>query len=287
MNKVFSLIICTLPVLLMGQKTSTNPENSAGQVIRTIIQNTKAEEIPNTADIIKEGDPETQVTGIVTCMFASMNVLKKAVEKNCNLIVVHEPIYYNHWDDTETLQNDPVFHEKQQYIKEHKLVIWRFHDYAHSVQPDVIFSGMIRKLGWEPYRMDDKPGAFSFPEMPLTAFLANLKKTFPENTFQVVGNPAMTVKNVSFAPGAPGPNYHLPILGDSNIDVMVAGEVAEWETYEYVRDAYEQGRNKAIVFIGHINSEEGGMEYCAEWLGEFIKGIPVNFVSCGSSYWTY
>ena len=78
-----------------------------------IIKNTGANEIPNTVDVIKEGDPQTQVTGIITCMFATMDVLKQAVAKNCNLIIVHEPLYYNHLDDTKQLQNDPVFLEKK------------------------------------------------------------------------------------------------------------------------------------------------------------------------------
>jgi putative NIF3 family GTP cyclohydrolase 1 type 2 len=44
----------------------------------------------------------------------TMDVLKQAVVKNCNLIIVHEPLYYNHLDDTKMLQNDPVFLEKNE-----------------------------------------------------------------------------------------------------------------------------------------------------------------------------
>jgi hypothetical protein len=68
--------------------------------------------------------------------------------------------------------------------------------------------------------------------------------------------------------------------------VVVAGEVPQWETYEYVRDAVSQERKKAIVFIGHINSEESGMKFCADWLKKFVK-VPVYFEECHSSYWTY
>jgi putative NIF3 family GTP cyclohydrolase 1 type 2 len=77
------------------------------------------------------------------------------------------------------------------------------------------------------------------------------------------------------------------LLEDQSVDVVLAGEVPQWETYEYVRDAVSQNRKKAIVFLGHITSEEPGMEYCAEWLKGFLKDIPVNFVASGPSYWTY
>src|SRR5438132_2153037 len=106
MKTLLCLVVWILPTLLMGQNSSSS---TAVQLIQTIIKNTGSSAVPNTVDIIKEGDPETHVTGIVTCMFATMAVLKKAVEKKCNLIIVHEPLYYNHLDKTEKFQTDSVF----------------------------------------------------------------------------------------------------------------------------------------------------------------------------------
>ena len=92
MRIVINLIIWTFPILLIGQNSATNTVISSGQLIQTIIKNTGSAIVVNTVDVIKEGNPETPVKGIVTCMFATMEVLKKAVEKNCNLIIVHEPL---------------------------------------------------------------------------------------------------------------------------------------------------------------------------------------------------
>src|SRR5512140_2770214 len=94
------LIISGFAISLSGQATSKGTETSASQVIAAIIKNTGSPLIPKTVDVIKEGDPETPVTGIITTMFGTMEVLKKAVELKCNLIVVHEPLYYNHLDET-------------------------------------------------------------------------------------------------------------------------------------------------------------------------------------------
>ena len=55
-----------------GQNSTSQDNNSASKIIGTIIKNTGASTKQNTVDVIKEGDPETQVTGIVTCMFATM-----------------------------------------------------------------------------------------------------------------------------------------------------------------------------------------------------------------------
>ena len=270
-----------------GQNSQTAKTMTAQQVIALIIKNTGANTIPNTVDVIKEGDPQTVVTGIVTCMFATLDVLKQAVAKNCNLLVVHEPLYYNHLDDTKQLQNDPVFLEKRKFITDHKLVIWRFHDYIHSMRPDGIETGMVEKLGWKNYTVKGSTNQFVLPETTLNELLKSLKQVFPKNAFYVVGNPDLKLSNVRLAAGAPGRSAHIRLLEDKNVDVILAGESPQWETYEYMRDAVAEGRPKAIIFLGHINSEEAGMNFCSSWLKGFIKDLPVYFIECGPSFWSF
>ncbi|MBK7627331.1 MAG: Nif3-like dinuclear metal center hexameric protein [Bacteroidales bacterium] len=279
--KAFVIIISiAITVPVYGQ-------NSAGQIIETIISKTGSQKIPGTVDVIKEGNPETPVTGIVTTMFATMDVLKKAVEKKCNLIIVHEPLYYNHTDQTTQFQNDPVYLEKSRYIKENNLVIWRFHDYIHSIKPDGIMSGMVKKLQWEKYVVNGNLSQYLLPETTLEELLKYLKQIFPSNAFYVIGNRDMKLSRVRFAAGAPGSSTHMRLLREEDVDVVLAGESPQWETYEYTRDAVSQGRNKAIIFLGHISSEEAGMDFCASWVKTFIKDVPVVFVESGPAYWSY
>ena len=220
-------------------------------------------------------------------MFATMDILKQAVGKNCNLIVVHEPLYYNHLDDTKALQNDQVYLDKHRFITDHKLVIWRFHDYIHSMKPDGIETGIFIKLGWKEYLLKGTTNEFVFPETTLKELLKSLKQVFPKNAFYVIGNPDMKLTNVRLAVGAPGSARHIGLLENKNVDVVIGGEAQQWETYEYMRDAVQQGKNKAFIFLGHINSEEAGMDYCATWLKSFIKDVPVFFIEGGPSFWSY
>lgn len=278
---VFSLLlICT--AALTGQNSKT-----AEQVIAEVLKKTGNAPIPNTVDVIKEGDPQTLATGVITTMFATMEVLKEAVSKKCNLIIVHEPLYYNHLDQTGSFKNDPVYLEKSKYIKDNNLVIWRFHDNIHVMDPDGIEIGMVNKLGWKNHLVQGTTNQFVMPETTLQELLKNLKQTFPKNAFYVIGKPEMKLTNVFLAAGAPGSATHIRLLEDKNTQVVLAGEAQQWETYEYMRDAVSQGRNKAIVFLGHINSEEAGMEHCATWLKTFITDLPVYFVESGPAFWTY
>ncbi len=282
-----SLLFCFFLFPAAGQDLSVAGNKTAIQIIKAIIDKTGPGELPATVDLIKEGDPDTPVSGIVTSMFPTMEVLKKAVDLNCNLVIVHEPLYYNHLDETKQFLNDPVFLEKKRFINENNLVIWRFHDYIHRMKPDGIETGMMIKLGWQKYAVNDMTDYFIVPETNLKGLLQHLKMIFPENAFYVVGDPEMRLSGISLAVGSPGSNAHYRLLRNNDIDVVISGEVPQWETYEYVRDAVYQGRKKAIIFLGHVNSEEAGMEYCAEWLRSFAGNIPVHFVESGSSYWSY
>jgi putative NIF3 family GTP cyclohydrolase 1 type 2 len=275
-----------LPGSLPGQNSNIKTE-TAEQIIAAIIKNTGSNIIPNTVDVIKEGDPTIKVKGVITCMFATMDVLKQAVAKNCNLIIVHEPLYYNHMDETGKLQNDSVYLEKRKYISDNKLVIWRFHDYIHTMRPDGIETGMITKLGWKNYLVKGTTNQFVLPETTLQELLIRLKKVFPANAFYVIGRADMKLTRVRLAAGAPGSATHIRLLEQNNVDVVLAGEAQQWETYEYTRDAVDQGRKKAIIFLGHINSEEAGMDYCAQWLKTFLMNMPVLYVESGSSFWSF
>lgn len=284
MKKIISLFAGLLLATTISAKGNSL---KAGEVINKIIKQTGCEIIPNTVDTIKEGDVSAEVTGIICCMFATMDVLETAVEKNCNLIIVHEPLYYNHEDKTDNLKDNSVYLEKHRFIKENNLVIWRFHDYIHFMQPDGIMEGMITKLDWKKYQIKKYPGLFELPELSLESLLVSLKQKFNGNTFQYVGKLNQPVKKIFLLPGAPGGESHIAALAHKEIDVIITGEAPQWETYEYTRDAVDQNRNKAVIFLGHLISEEAGMLHCSHWLKSFITNIPVHYMENKVSYKLY
>jgi hypothetical protein len=74
-------------------------------------------------------------------------------------------------------------------------------------------------------------------------------------------------------------------LERENVEVLLVGETREWETVEYVADAVTEGRKKALIVIGHIPSEQAGMEECARWLKGFVNEVPVEFVAAKQPFW--
>jgi putative NIF3 family GTP cyclohydrolase 1 type 2 len=282
-----ALLALSISIVCQGQNSPQSGLN-AGQIIELIKGRVTCPWSDETVDTFKSGNPKDVVEGIAVSMFADMTTLRQAVDNHCNLIIVHEPIFYNHTDDVKILLNDPVYQAKRKFIDDHKLIIWRFHDHWHKTIPDGIYAGVVDKLGWSSRKKDQSLTRFRFEKQKLSEIILQLKTVFPGEAFRVIGNPGMEVSVAALSLGAPGFSAHLKILQENGIDLLVAGEAPEWETYQYVYDAQLQGKNKAVIFLGHANSEEAGMEYCANWLKGFMPaGIPVHYIKNGSSFKSY
>ena len=235
----------------------------------------------DSVDVLKCGDSEEEVTGIVTTFTASIPVLRQAVEVGANLVITHEPTFYEHREQTEWMADDPILHAKRAFIAQHHLAIWRFHDYWHRHEPDGILTGMLRALGWEAYQPPENWGPLVIPGMTLATLVATLKERLAMSTVRVIGEPEQRCERIGLLVGSIGGDRQIQAFHQWNLDAAICGETCEWQTCEYVRDAVAMGYNKALVIVGHANSEEGGMRYLATWLQPKVAEVPVTFVAAG------
>ena len=254
------------------------------QVMEQIKQNIKPQWVETKTDTIVTGNAFDTVTGIATCMFVDMDILKRAVAENCNLIITHEPTFYNATDQVpEFLKEDKVLKEKTDYINQHKLTIFRLHDNGHRNRPDQIMQGLANELNWK--IINQSPWILQPPKQTLASLAKELKKHFSIEGIRVIGDPKLEINRVALVPGlAPTLQMHLAPLQRDDVDAVIVGEAREWEDYVYARDAMKQGRKKAAIFIGHLRSEEPGMKYCAGWLQTFLPATKIIFLK-NESYW--
>ena len=66
-----------------------------------------------------------------------------------------------------------------------------------------------------------------------------------------------------------------------NVDVIVAGEVREWESVEYARDTVTAGEKKGLMLVGRVVSEEPGMNVCADWLKTIVPEVRYDMIAAG------
>jgi len=260
---------------------------TARQVIERIQKNVGVPWRSQTVDTFKAGDPDTPVTGIATTMMATYDVLRRAAAAGDNLIITHEPTFYGHLDRTEDLEkeNDAVWAAKREFIAQHHLVIWRFHDHWHMRRPDGIQTGMIRALGWQKFQNPTDDHLFTIPETTLDQLASSIKERLGIRTLRVVGEPSLRVTKLALNPGYPGFPGERHTLQRDDVEVLVMGEGLEWETIEYGADAAAEGRHKALIILGHIPSEQAGMEDCAGWLKTFVTEVPVEFIATAEPFW--
>jgi len=264
---VRSWILMTILLSTVGGATAQERRITAREVVAEIQKQVGVEWQKQTVDTFKAGDPDTAVTGIAVTMMATMDVLQRASAKGLNFVITHEPTFYAHLDTPEGMpESDPVWAEKRAFIEKHGMVVWRFHDHWHMRKPDGIEAGMVRSLGWEKFQKPENQYLFVMPETTVKKLAEEVANKLDPPVVRVVGEPEMKVTKVGFSPGAAGFQRETQALERDDVQVLLVGETREWETVEYAADAVTQGRNKALIVIGHVPSEQGGMEECTRWL---------------------
>ena len=267
-------------------KDNENPL-TAQKIVEKIKQNVTCPWQQQTVDTFKAGDPDGSVTGVAVTFMATYDVLRKAVQQGCNFIITHEPTFYEHQEDTSRLDPNPIIEAKRKFIKDNNLIVWRFHDHIHQTKPDGIVAGMVELFGWKSFQKQNNSSKFELPKpMSLQQFVDGLKGKFDLSVIRVIGDPGMKFTKFGFTPGASGSVMQMKMLQGDDVEVLIVGETREWETVEYVRDAKDMGRKKALIILGHCNSEEAGMKYCSEWLKSFVNNVPIKFIPAGDPFWT-
>jgi putative NIF3 family GTP cyclohydrolase 1 type 2 len=217
-------------------------------------------------------------------MTATRAVLAKAVALRANLIVAHEPTFFQD-GALDQLADDPVYRDKRAFLEANRLVVWRCHDSSHQAKPDVIVAGMTEALGWDKHRTRRDRRIFDLPATTLGKLVAGVKKSLKLPAVRVTGDPKLPVRRVALSVGCPGWNAQRRLLREPGVDAILCGEVREWETCEYARDAAATAHPQGLIVLGHLNSEEPGMAYLARLVKKWFPRIPVHFVPAGDPFW--
>jgi putative NIF3 family GTP cyclohydrolase 1 type 2 len=268
----------------MGSPSSLQSKLTVQQVMDLILKEIPGGPIDKTVDTLKSGTPDLEVTGIVTTMFATVEVIRKAIELKANFIIVHEPTFYNHLDETAWLETDTVYAFKKKLLDENKIAVWRFHDYWHRHNPDGVRMGVLSALGWEKHYDAANPRMITLQPISLKQLIVHVKTRLGIKNVRIIGDLSQLCTRILLMPGASGGRSHIQSLGKEEPDVLICGEVAEWETSEYIRDARALGARRSLIVLGHAQSEEPGMKWLVQWLQPKIQSTPVTHVPSNNPF---
>jgi putative NIF3 family GTP cyclohydrolase 1 type 2 len=278
---------------------------TAQEVVDRIRRNAGVDWKAETVDGFKAGDPGAAVAGIATTAMPTLEVLERTVKAGANLVITCEPTFFSRADTatpprrgpaagpaapTQTGQPvppsapDAVFAAKHAFIRKHGLVVYRFSDHWRQRTPNPFARGLIDALGWSSLSSVDDPGRVSIPEIRLDALAVRIKTALnAAGGVRVIGDPGTTLRRIGLLPGSTPIQASLNML--PGVDGILAGEVREWESVEYARDAIALGGSKALILVGRILSEEPGMKVCAQWLGTLVPEVRSTWLPAGDPYW--
>ena len=252
-----------------------------------------------TRDKVLYGETDRECTGIVTTIYASPEVIRKAHELGANLIIAHEALLWNHGDHREWLEEteNKTYLAKKKLMDDCGITVWRFHDYIHSGIPyrdgyiDGIFYGLAQETGWDDAIINEDISGAVYLECPPTTprEVGNLiKEKWHLSGLKCIGNMDARVTKILVC-------GHVMEGGDSNslikrvdaedINLLLPLELIDFTLTEYVKDSAELGFDRAIIAPGHFNIEEPGMKYMEKWMDKALpEKIKTTYVQAGDMY---
>jgi len=235
-------------------------------------------------DTFKLGNPDSSVKGIATTVMVTFDMLKRANAAGLNMVIAHEDTFWNDRDDTKDLAGNPLYKLKTDYILKNGMIVWRDHDHMHAMKPDFTVVGSLRSVGIKGgENATMRPGIYTIPETTLGEFAAQVKRLTGSRALRCAGDPKARVSKILLGPG-----YATPRM-TTEVDVVIGGEQQEadgaFDNVEYVMDAASLGMAKGVIMLGHVISEQPGMEDFAKWLRTFLHDVPIQFVPAEEPFW--
>ncbi len=255
-----------------------------------------AEVAEPSVDRIVVGDPGTEVTGIGTAWLPYWETCRQAVRDGVNLLVVHEPTFYTHWDLDEKdggFGSSPAagreayakaVRVKKEWIQSNRLVIIRCHDVLDIVAGFGIPFAFGRFLGfgkddivrsrtyYNVYRVAPRPAG------ELARTLAPAMSAYGQPGVAFYGDRNRLVDSVGVGTGC----YSDPVeFMDLNPGLFIAvGDVVRtWTQTVYARDT-----GHPLIVVDHGVTEEAGVRGLSDHLRKTYPGRKVVHYAQGCGY---
>ena len=267
--------------LEVSEKANKWKNMKANEIIERITKGADKPEI--TCDTVKAGDTNKEIKRVALSMFATVEVVKKAKQWGADMLIVHEPTYYDHMD---VMIDTSVTRAKKALIDESGIVIFRYHDCMHAREVDQITEGELHYLGLTG-KLEKTQYSASYifnsdKEIIPLEMAQRMERELGIKHVRIAGSRDHKARKIAACFGTPAGVFEL--LCDDTIDLVLTGEACEWKLSEYARDASFLGINKALIVMGHIPSERDGMRLLTERMKNDYPELEVCYIECGEVY---
>ena len=241
-------------------------------------------DLDHTVDTFKSGDPDSEIKGIAVAWMSTLKAIQKAIDLECNVLITHEPTYYNHHDAPDS----PIFtfegaRDKRDFIDRSGMVIIRCHDLWDQVPEMGIPAswGTHLQLGYliggrGYYRVYDVSGKTAGDVAQLVAAKT---RQFGQPAVQLIGNPDRPVNRAVIGTGAITPFF--TYITEYNADLAICSD--DGFTY-WQHGAFALDHDVPVILVNHAVSEEMGMINLTKHLAEHFPDISIYHIPQGCQY---
>jgi putative NIF3 family GTP cyclohydrolase 1 type 2 len=238
-----------------------------------------------TVDRIIIGNPETQIVKIGTAWMPYWETCRQALAQGINVMVVHEPTFYTHWDlDGENFYPETIA-EKKRWLEESGLVIIRCHDVLDKIQaPFGMPFAFGRALGfadsdiirartyYNVYRCEPAPA------LEVARRIAHSLKPFGQPGVGFYGDAARLIESVGVGTGMACNPLDFADL-EPDMFVVINDTIRTWTQGEFSRDT-----GMPMVVVDHGTSEEFGIKALSDHLASTFPQFEFIHFQQGCSY---
>ncbi len=248
-------------------------------------------------DRIVLGAADAEVRGIGVMWMPTWAALRAAAAAGANVMVVHEPTFYTHWDregfeqeferlkPTSRTALDTTRAAKEKWILEQGLTVIRCHDVIDAM-PGGVVDSLARELGFSPdadllvragnYRVMHLHGGRRAGEVAQQLARAFAPLGQPGVAFY--GDAGRTVATLGLGTGYGCDPWRQIELG-AEMALVIDDRIKVWTEPVWAEDA-----GFPLAVINHGTSEEWGVRTLAGILRKQFPGTPVHLIPQGCGY---
>jgi len=225
------------------------------------------------------GNPNIEVKGILVSWMATAEAIEKAVDEDCNFMVVHEDLFYPYGfqrdESFEKCLTWSVNYRRLRVLSEHGITVFRAHGTLDRL---CVLDAFAEALGLpEPSVREGYIRIYDVSEVTAEELALNVKERLNLKSVRFVGDPHRKIRRVGLPWGGLGLSLNIGFVEDllrHSPDVLIAGETDEYAMY-YALDA-----DVGVIETGHSVSENIGLRKFAEILKQHYPEAKIVFFEC-------
>lgn len=238
----------------------------------------------HTCDRFIVGDPDTTVSGIAVAWQARTAALRAAADLGCNLFVTHEPVFYRHMDDDESVFSQRDARDKRQLIEDRGIVIFRCHDVWDRMPEIGIVDSWAAHLGLEGRLATDGFHSVYPAPQPTLADLARhvaaRTQDLGQDGVEMVGEGGARISRVAVGCGA---ITRYDAMANLGADAIIGTDdgMNYWSGGAWALDS-----GIGLIIVNHCTAEEPGMRNLARYIGQQNPNVRTEFIGQGCMFRT-